>query len=78
MLPKITIWGKKRSYSMSFHDFEAMLAFVIQNYHFQLVTKIIFMSFSKKKKKKKKALLVKFDIKNRFYDSFPFQKCILL
>ena len=59
---------------MSYHDFQAILAFFTQNYYFQHVTKILYkkgdlnLPFSKKKKRKKKktGFVVKFDIKNGF------------
>ena len=38
----------------------------------------LFAIYKKKKKKKKTTFVVKFDIKNGFCNSFPFQKCILL
>ena len=68
---------------VSEHDFQAILAFSTQNCFFSLsqfffffffFTKVIFGHFLKKSA----VYLVKFDIKNGFCDSFPFQKCILL
>ena len=73
------MWTKKSALTW----FSKILAFLTQNYFFSL-SQIFYQKsgsllFSKKKKKKKKsAYLVKFDIKNWFSDSFPFQKCILL
>ena len=64
---------------------QAILAFLTQNYfslvcHKNFCPKVIFLPFSQKKTTTttttttKTVFLVKFDIKNESYDSFPFQK----
>ena len=62
---------------VSQYDFQQNLAFLTQNYFFSLsqnvfTKKVFFCHFLKKS-----LFLVKFDIENRFSDSFSFQKCIL-
>ena len=49
--------------------------FSLSQFFYQRGDFLPFSKKKKKKKKKKKAFLVKFDIKNGFSDSFPFQKC---
>ena len=64
---------------MYYHDFQAILAFLTQNFFFLACPRIFFtknVTFCHFLKKTE--FLIKFDIKNGFSDLFPFQKCILL
>ena len=49
------------------------LGFIFENFDQKVPPKMIFCHFLKKS-----SFLVKFGVKNRFSDSFPFQKCVLL
>ena len=58
--------------SQKFGHFQLKAIFLSLSQNF-LTKKVFFCHFLKKS-----SFLVKFDIKNEFSDSFPFQKCILL
>ena len=63
---------------MYYHDFQAILAFLTQNFVFSLSKNFFYQNVTFCHFLKKTEFLIKFDIKNGFSDLFPFQKCILL